>query len=117
MDIIFNFFLWMRIAGIVVKHKPGVNTFLYLLGDKYMGKNKIKDALKMTTTMMSELLNYLNETGSMHIPPYVITARRIYDFVAVFGILKYNRLDESLFSPGMTLHLSSKQNSRLSWIV
>lgn len=112
MNIIFNFFLWMKICEVQKKDKGSINIFLNLLGDKYIGKTKIMQLLEQTTTKMSNFLRYLNGTGSMYIPPYAVTARRIYDFVAVFGGLRYNRLKESFLSPGISTRYIS--HSRLS---
>lgn len=111
MDIIFNFFLWMRIFYVQKKDKGSINIFLNLLGDKYIGKLKIMQLIRQTTKM-STLLPHLNSTGSMYIPPYAITARRVYYFVAVFCGLRYNRLQESFMSPGISTRYIS--HSRLS---
>lgn len=51
---------------------------------------------------ISALVGLQNVLGHKHQPPYCINSRRVYDMVAVFGILKHNDLRRSVVASAAT---------------
>nr|UHK03060.1 MAG: nucleocapsid protein [Guiyang Tospo-like virus 1] len=100
MDIILNFYLHMRAAGITtVEELKMVNSFLYNLGRKILGKEKIITHLQRIPKI-STLIPYFNATGSIYMPPFALTPRRCYDWVAVLGMLKLGDIQTFAATPG-----------------
>ncbi|KAG8174714.1 hypothetical protein JTE90_025057 [Oedothorax gibbosus] len=114
LDIIFNFYLHCRAAGIINGANPPVNVFkrlnltLHAIGTKIQGRAKT-NMLTRAGAPISNLVNLLNVTGSKHQPPYCLNSRRVYDLVSVFGIIKYNDVRRSLItgaaSPRCIIHM------------
>ncbi|KAG8177438.1 hypothetical protein JTE90_008622 [Oedothorax gibbosus] len=96
LDIIFNFFLHCRAANIITGTNTNVNVFkrlnltLHAIGTKIQGRAKTNMMLTRAGAPIANLVNLMNVTGSKHQPPYCLNARRVYDLVAVYGVLKYN---------------------------
>lgn len=92
MDIVFNFFLWCSIAKVELRDRLPINVFLYLLGQRIQGKEKVTEALASTSCKLRGLSRYLNKSAGIHMPPYAISASRVSDMVAVFGGVRWDKL-------------------------
>lgn len=110
LDIIFNTFLWAKIAGVTVATAPKLNVFLNCIGRRIIGAAKVEEAVNSSDYKV--WAQYFNKTKSPYMPPYAITGHRIYDFVAVFGVLNILRIQDSLAKPGISprylVHLKSE---------
>lgn len=120
-DIIFNFFLWCKVAGVEKKDQRKLNAFLNILGMQIQGKQKVKQALLGKNCVLRSLSGYLNQTGGVHMPPFAITTSRIYDMVAVYGLLRWDCLGKSLAEPGvsdrLSTHLLLDNSSAIAFII
>lgn len=79
-----------------------LNIFLYVLGLKLQGRTKTIEMMQRAGAPISNLINRFNNTGAIYQPPYCLNARRVYDMVAVFGVLKYNDLARSIIKSGLS---------------
>lgn len=117
MDIIFNFFLWCKVAEVKKKIEK-TECFLKLIGTDTSGVSKDRTS---TNCPICALKGYLNETGRVHMPPFAITTSRIYDMVAVFGLIRWDRASQSILDPAvsdrLTTHLKVCNSSALAFII
>lgn len=103
-DIIFNFFLHISTIGYkgVDNELKNLNTYLNIMGQKIYGKEKINRQINKTKYRINRIAKYFNKTKSIHMPPYAITEHRLYDWVAVFGIIRLASVQVMKAHPGIS---------------